>query len=334
MRRAVILLLAAIVGVSCSWAQQAGTSPQSARQALIEMFFSKTPGTFVKHLPVATRAALEKSGALDSLQQYSMIASQIETHGVQTFETGAVLLSFEDPKTGQKSDITVEKESLHGDVDDIEVTFHVSKNGQEQRTPFLPQLTFSMKQEGEVWKLNEISFTLHLPLADPDFLKAITEKMQHPQIETNTTFTPHSGPVAQIAGSDGMVLAAMRRILNAEGTYASTYWNVGYTCTLSSLDGFGGGEPNEHQAMLISSGLASGKKYGYVFTLTGCAGAPATAFHLIAAPNANTFGRKAFCADQSGTIRSSDDGNAETCLAHGTPVAEPTGIAKGTATPR
>jgi type IV pilus assembly protein PilA len=117
-----------------------------------------------------------------------------------------------------------------------------------------------------------------------------------------------------------MVLAAMRTILTAEITYASTYPAVGFTCTLSSLDGFGGGEPNEHQAMLINSGLASGKRYGFVFTLSGCGGAPASRFQLTAVPSGNTYGRKAYCADQSGAIRSSSDGNPATCLASGTTV--------------
>jgi hypothetical protein len=49
----------------------------------------------------------------------------------------------------------------------------------------------------------------------------------------------------------------MRAILTAEIAYATSYQGC-FTCTLSDLDGFGGGEPNEHQAMLINSGLASG----------------------------------------------------------------------------
>ena len=186
----------------------------------------------------------------------------------------------------------------------------------------MPQITFSMKQEAQLWTLNEISVTIHLPLADPDFLKAITEKMT-PQAGASSatgTFTPRPETSAQPGSSDAMVVAAMRTILTAEVTYASSYPNVGYSCTLSDLDGFGGGEPNEHQAMLINSGLASGKRYGYVFTLAGCGGTPATSFHLTAAPNGNSYGRKAFCADQAGVIRSSADGNAATCLASGAPV--------------
>jgi len=320
MRRVVgVLAIAAMLSAALS-AQEVST-PQTARQALLEMFFSKTPGTFVKHLPAVTSAALEKSGALANLQQYSLLTSQLQTQGTnfQTFETGSVLLSGEDPKTGQKLEVTVENDALHGDQDDIELSFQTYKNGQGQRTPFMPRMTFTMKQEAQVWKLNEISVTVRLPLADPDLLKAVTENMKARE-GANGSGTPHLQVATSAAGSDAQVLGAMRTILTAEITYATTYPRIGFTCTLSDLDGFGGGEPNEHQAMLINSGLASGKRFGFVFTLSGCGGGPATSFHLSAVPNANPFGRKAFCADQSGTIRSAEDGNPSICFASGTQV--------------
>lgn len=323
--RRVVISLALVVLSTASFAQQ-NSVPQTARQALLEMFFSKTPGTFAKHLPAATLTALEKSGAMAGLQQYSLMASQLQTQGqnVQTFETGSVLLSGQDPKSGQKIEITVENDALRGDQDDIEMSFQTYKDGQVQRTPFMPQMTFSMKQEAQIWKLNEISITIHLPLADPDLLKAITEKMK-PQVTGAVSVAPQrqsmSPPVTSpTAGSDALVLAAMHRILAAEVTYATSYPMVGYSCTLSDLDGFGAGEKNEHQAMLIDSGLASGKRYGFVFTLSGCTGNPAMTFHLTAAPGANVFGRRGFCADQSAVIRYSDDGNPANCLASGTPV--------------
>jgi len=325
MRTRALVLSVAMLLAGCSWAQHNPTAPQvvpqTARLALLEMFFGKTPGMFAKHLPTATRAALEKSGGLASLQQFSLIANQLQTQGqkVQTFETGSLLLSAEDPKTGQKVEVTVENDALRGDQDDLELTFQVYKNGQLQKAPCMPQVTFSMKQEGKAWTLNEVSVTIHLPLADPDFLKLITEKMG-PQAGVSGTMAPRSEISVQAGGSDTMLLAAMRTILTAEITYASSYPAVGFTCTLSSLDGFGGGEPNEHQAMLINSGLASGKRYGFVFTLSGCGGAPASRFQLTAAPNGERYGRKAFCADQSGLIRSSSDGNPATCLASGAPV--------------
>jgi len=321
MRRVVLFLAFAITNVTGSWAQQPGAAPQTARQALLDMFFSKEPGTLVKHLPLATQAALEKSGALANLQQYSLMMNQLQTSGqkLQTFETGSLLLVSEDPKTGQKVEVLVENDALNGEHDDIEVIFHLYKNGEAQVTPFLPQITFSMKEEEQVWKLNEVSVTIHVPLADPDLLKTLTERMT-PHAATPSPITLHPAAPAQNIGSDAMVLAAMKTIVAAEATYNSKYANVGYTCSLSNLDGFGGGEPNEHQAMLINSGLASGKRYGFVFTLSECSGAPATGYHLTATPNGNALGRKAFCADQSGGIRSSEDGNPATCWASGAAI--------------
>jgi hypothetical protein len=325
MRKIVLALSIALLWIAGARAQQTAaapeTVPQTARQALIEMFFSKTPGTLEKHLPAATREALEKAGTLPIWQPYSLLVGQAQAQGlnVKTFETGPVLLIAENAKLNQKVEVMVEKDARRGEREDIELSFQVYKAGQAQRTPFMPQMTFSMKQEAEVWRLNEISVTIHLPLADPDLLKAITENMKA-KSAASAAFTPPSDITAPGTGSDAMVLASMRTILAAEITYANIYPTVGFTCTLSSLDGFGGGQPNQHQAMLINSGLASGKRYGFVFALSGCGGPPASSFHLTAAPNGNSPGRKSFCADQSGVIRSSSDGNPASCAADGVPV--------------
>jgi hypothetical protein len=312
-------LLVVLLVITVAAAQQSAV-PQTARQALLEMFFGKEAGTFVKHLPAATRAALEKSGGLTGLQQLSALTSQMQTQGqsLQTFETGSLLLVTENQKTGDKFEMTVENDSLHGDQDDIEVSFQAYKNGKAQSRAFMPQMTFSMKQESEVWKLNEISLTLRLPLADPDFLKAIAQSMK-PSASATAGAMPQNTAGTSL-GNDALVTAALKSIVAAEATYASRYPTIGYTCALSDLDGFGGGEPNEHQAMLIHSGLASGRRYGYVFSLAGCAGTPAGSFQLTATPSGNAFGRKAYCADQSGAIRSSVDGNPGSCLEKGVPV--------------
>ena len=65
----------------------------------MEMFSIKTSGTFVKHLPVATLSALETSGALKTLQQYSMLTSQFHSTGnqIETFETGSGLAGHDRP---------------------------------------------------------------------------------------------------------------------------------------------------------------------------------------------------------------------------------------------
>ncbi len=309
------------LGFSAHSQTSEATLPQTARQALMEMFFSKTPGTLIKHLPTATLAALENAGALKTLQQYSALASQFHTtaNQLETFESGSVLLSTVDPKTNQKMEVVVENDSLQGDDDHIALSLRTYTEKHLQRTPFMPRLTFAMKMESGIWKLNEILVSVRVPLADPDFLKSITDGIKS-RAAASAAMQSQIGPSTIAVGADPSVVAAMRTILTAENTYSGTYHNVGYTCTLSDLDGFGGGEANEHQAMLISSGLASGKKFGYVFSLSGCAGAPAAAFHLAAAPSGNSFGRRAFCADQSGIIRSSADGSPATCFASGSPV--------------
>ncbi len=297
------------------------STPQTARQALMEMFSTNGSGTFVKHLPAATQSALENAGALKALQQYSMLASQFHKTGnqLETFETGPVLLANDDAKNGQRVEVIVESDSLQGDNDNIELSIRTYKDKQLQRTPFMPRITFCMKMESGIWKLNEILFSMRVPLADPDFLKSITDGMKS-RAATMTQTQLQSSPSTITFGGDSAVIASMRSILTAENTYKSTYASVGYTCTLSDLDGFGGGEPNEHQAMLIASGLASGKKHGYVFTLSGCEGTPAKSFHLAAVPAGNSFGRRAFCAEPSGAIRYSTDGSIATCQASGIPL--------------
>jgi hypothetical protein len=320
-RKLASLLVLLPLGAATAWTQLQEAAPQTARQALVEMFFSKTSGTLVKHLPAATLNALEKSGTMAGLQQYSLLAGQLQAKEktIETFETGPRLLVVDDAQAGQKFEIIVDSDSANGDQDEIAVSFQTYKDKQLQRMPYLPRMTFAMKMESGIWKLNEIQITVRWPLTDPDLLKGVTEAMKarigaagvmQPQMQTSSTSL----------GNDASVLAAMQTIIKAENTYSSTYRGVGYTCTLSDLDGFGGGSPNEHQAMLIPSGLASGKRYGYIFTLSGCTGSPAASFRLVAVPGVNSFERRAWCTDQAGVIRYSADGNPATCMASGMPA--------------
>ena len=164
MRKFAFVLLSMVLSSTGLWAKGSATEvPQTARQALMEMFFSKQPGTFLKHLPAATNATLKESGALANLQMYSMLAGQMQTQGktLQTFETGSVLLATEDPKTGQKLEVVVDNDSLRGDQDDIELSFQTYTDNQPQRTPFMPRIVFSMKMEAGLWTLNDITITIN-----------------------------------------------------------------------------------------------------------------------------------------------------------------------------
>jgi hypothetical protein len=312
MRRIAVIAALILSTAVLSYAGQQ-PAPQTARQALLEMFFGK-PGMFEKHLPEATRAAMRQAdpgSSAGALQQFSLLGSQLTARGqqLQTFEAGPTLLVAEDPQNHSKLEITVERDDLRAEEDEIELSFRAYKDGETQTMGLLPRFSFTMKQEAGTWRLNEITLAIRVPLADPEFLKAMTTR-------------PKTAPAATLAtqANEGSIVNAMRAIITAEATYASTYRQHGYACYLSDLDGFGGGGPNEHQAMLLESGLASGRKYRYSFILTNCSGLPASTFRLTAVPTQAGTGLRAYCSDQAGGIRYADDGIPASCWTAGKPL--------------
>jgi len=312
----------------------AQTTPQTARQALLEMFFSKTPGTFEKHLPQATRLALRNSGTTSGASMFtgiSAITAQLSARGqqLQTFDAGPTLLLIEDPVAHSKFEITVERDDLRGDQDEIELAFHGSKNGETQTAGAKFRLTVRMKPEAGIWKLNELSVAVGVSLSDPEFLKAMTKNLRPTVTAVGTPIpaTAASAPTAMnlatamTSANESAAVAAVRTLNTAEITYAASFPVHGFTCTLSDLGGMGGGNaPSEHQAMLIDPRLAIGRKNGYVFALSGCSGTAASRFSVTAVPADPSSGTRAFCSDESAVIRCSADGKAESCLNAGKPL--------------
>jgi TonB family protein len=320
MRR--LLVAVAVSGSICVSAQLALAQPQSAqpqssqtqpsqtaRQALIEMFFGTAANHMEKHLPDATRKTLHRMGSAsgeDVLAQLSMFSMQAKMMGpgFQTFDTGSTLLTAEEPgaRDPQKVELTVERDDLVGDEDQIELALHLTKNGKEDTTlPFVPRFTFSMKMESDVWRLNEISVTVRVPLADPDFLKGIEDR-ERTQDEQMATVSMHS-------------------VATAEKSYEALHGN--YACSLSTLSA-NGNSGGVSRPLLSDRSLASGKMGGYLYVITGC---DAAHYKLVAEPVMADSGLRAFCSDESGSVRSSADGKARTCLSGGETVVPPLGIA-------
>ena len=303
-------------------------APQSARQALLEMFFGKTPGTLEKHLPEVTRAALKQSqtgSGVSMLDTFALVTSQIQARGqeLQTFDAGPTLLAIQDPQAHSKFEIVVERDDLQADEDEIELSFHAYKDGVLQTAGVMPRFTFTMKQEAAVWRLNQVTFAVKVSLADPDFLKAITNHARPSITSTGQSqIQPPTGAAwnANHSAEEASAAGALRTLLAAEVTYRATYAEHGYTCSLADMGGMGGSERNEHQAMLIDPRLAGGKKNGYLFAVTNCAGSPAAGFHLTAVPLQPDTGMRAYCGDETGVIRFSNDGNGTTCLSSGQPL--------------
>ncbi|HXM59799.1 MAG TPA: hypothetical protein VN950_03015 [Terriglobales bacterium] len=325
-----LLIFSLLFGSVCASAQ---ATPQTARQALLEMFFSKTPGTFEKHLPQATRAALRKAGTnsgASMLTGFSALTSQLSARGqqLQTSEAGPTLMLIEDPQAHSKFEITVERDDLRGDEDEIELAFHGSQDGENKTAGAKFRLTVIMKQELGTWRLNDISVTVGVSLSDPAFLKAMTTNMK-PAITSVGTATPVSGSsapamnltAASIAANEAAAVAGVRTLNTAEIAYVASFPGHGFTCTLSDLGGMGSGNGvSEHQAMLIDPRLASGRKNGYVFALSGCNGTPASRYSVTAVPADPSSGTRAFCSDESAVLRFSSAGDADSCLAMGKPL--------------
>jgi hypothetical protein len=193
---AIVLLCSLVSGQAASSqaTSSQSASSQTARQALLEMFFGEKPNHLEKHLPDVTRRSLSKLSSPDApnvLAEFSMIASQIrpESTAFQTFDTGPMLLTAEDPRGGgpDKIELTVERDDLIGDQDQIELALHMYKNGKEESLPVIPRFMFSMQSDADVWRLNEISVTVRVPLSDPSFLKTI-EFQQRSRNEQMTMF--------------------------------------------------------------------------------------------------------------------------------------------------
>jgi TonB family protein len=302
---ALALAVLASTSVAAQSASQPAAPPQTARQALIEMFFGQTPNHLEKHLPDVTRQAFQNIEGADgksALGMFSMIAAEAhnDKDKYETFDTGSTLFTAKNPPGGtyDKIDVRVERDDLSGDEDQIELTLHMTQKGKEEKLPFILSFTFTMKMESEIWRLNEISAGVRLPLADPNFLKAILEH--------------------QRSQNEQMALVSMRSVRYAETSYQAA--NSGFACTLAAL-----GSANKvaggaaRRGYLYDSELVTGKKYGYVFAISEC---DSSHCQLVAEPGAANSGQRAFCSDESGTVRASADGKAATCLSGGEVVEQ------------
>jgi type IV pilus assembly protein PilA len=118
---------------------------------------------------------------------------------------------------------------------------------------------------------------------------------------------------AKIAANEASAVGSVRNLLTAEVSYQATHESVGFTCNLADLSD------------LVGSELATGSRIGYSFSLKNCSaeveGGPVSKFQITAVPRMpNSSGPRAFCADESGVIRTDERGSAEDCMDHGQPL--------------
>jgi hypothetical protein len=306
MRQICFVLLVTLAASISSQAQgQSKTPPpQTARQALIEMFLGKSPDAFVKHLPsVASRTLFRKGETPETsiVQRISLIGRQFTAQGhFETFDEGPTLLVAEQEEGKQKvkTEVTVERDNLMGENDEIEVSIHVYRDGEPEFLPVVPRLIFSMTQEKGIWRLTESTLAAHVPLTDPDYLKGV--RKQEDQVNESTA-------------SSGVTMIA-----SAEARYAAKFPDRGYSCNLTELFGKAeSGDATDQASESYAPNFAADEYSGYHFSLAGCEGTPATKFHITAVPTESHSGMKVFCADESGTVRFEVNGKSASCLSRG-----------------
>lgn len=314
MLRLLTLMLATSIPTAAQLVDRTQPAPQTPRQALIEVLQSKDGSAIEKHLPEVTKKKIRELRGISGFGSSFMIhdigfagISRSSAEKMEVFEAGPVLARFENPGTNEKMEITIESDDFRGNDDDFELAMHIYKNGEEFMHWYSPRILLSMKQEGGIWRITELGASAKVPLGDPQFLDAITKEWLK----------------GQRTADSAAAIASMRSVISAQMAYAASYPSVGFTCTLSNLgsEGIRPGsrkqQPNELHAMLIDDALAGGQKARYRFSLSSCAGPPATRFVLTAVPETSLAGQRAYCSDESGVIRYSIDGKAETCLASG-----------------
>jgi TonB family protein len=306
-RALAIVVLSAVVGRTASPQEAAA---QTARQALIEMFFGDAPDHLKKHLPDVTRRTIEKfqgDNGQSPLGIFSAMAAQSKTEKEkpETFDGGPTFLISKGTggATYDKLVITVERDETVGEEERIELAPHIFKDGKEETLlPTVLRFTFLMKKETGIWRMNELSATARFPIADPAFLKGVEEY--------------------QLRENEQMAQWSMRAIVDAERQYKAGQGK--FACTLSELGSTGHPEiVSKLGAYLYDRQLMTGKKNGYSFAISDC---DATHYRVVAEPEGAGLGQRAFCSDESGKLRASADGKATTCLASGEVVEEKTFI--------
>jgi type IV pilus assembly protein PilA len=128
---------------------------------------------------------------------------------------------------------------------------------------------------------------------------------------------------ARIAANEASAVAAIRTLNNAETSYLASFPDAGYTCQLANLGGSSGSAPSAEHAQLIDDTLASGQRAGYVFELRNCINSETEGhkYQVLASPvKHNSTGRRAFCSDESGVIRTASGASPEECLTNGSPL--------------
>jgi len=270
----------------------------------------------VKHLTAEVQETLAKSDRKSGLAMLTGFSSMTPQKGLQTFETGPVLFAYSDPAQHIKYEVQVDNDDMNGDQDELQLSLHAFRDGQEQEQDFglmSSRLTVSLKRQQNIWRLNNISVGVDLPIGSPEFFKK-TFLSAGEKAASGTGLVTRAGgsadakdpaPVVSMPPEQVVMLLAV-----TESSFARQHPENGFTCSLSDL-------AETAKALGIDRQVTAGTYNGYRFNLTGCEGKPAGSFQVTAEPVAAAPGAKSFCTDSTQNLRVSDDGRGASCLSFG-----------------
>jgi hypothetical protein len=319
LRRWVFLLLVSSLAVA--------QAPQSPRQALLEMIRATSPEQIDKHTPDVLLQEMAKlpPEVRQRHRQSTMFLSTLmamSPNAVKTYVSGPIFAVVQNPKDNSRVEITVERDDMTGNTDEMEFGLHVLKQGKDEALPVEPRILVVMKLEHDVWKLSRIGGSATLQLDDPKVAALIVQGMKDQMKKpAGISVYPPSARSAPKTTAESNVVSSLRSLNTAEITYASTFPHVGFTCDISDLGGRTSGQPpSEHAAQLITPAMENGARYGYSIRIAGCGTAPSEIYKIVAMPTQSNLGHPVYCTDQSGVIRSIGPDAADSCLVRGRPL--------------
>lgn len=288
------------------WAASSVAQTQTPRQALIEMFSGRDTKSFERHLP---KIMQQRLAALDPASHGRFSTSPADYPGMigrktnmRWFESGPILLLNQDANS--RLEVRVEKEDLVTDRDDLELSLNFGMEGKSFGDPRGTRVLLTMQKEDGIWRLSEVGFTFKMKL-DGSFIEAFSKQMKtmmsgSTSVSTLTPTEPVQAPSRtmserELSASEEAALNRLREMLAAQTKFRTSNPQAGFACD--------------------SSALGVNDVDGYRMMIVGCKGDPVSNYKITLTPiGLGVKGKRAFCADESGIVRYSDDGKGVSCL--------------------
>src|ERR1051326_6836365 len=149
-------------------AQEKLVAPQTARQAIIEMF-TGGPENFNKHLTAEVRTKL--SDSTRHPPEISNLISWLDFAGnrnggpeFKSFESGPVLFSIYNPQLAEKLEVRIDREDRRPNTEQLELSLHSFRNLKEQNLPVGLRLLLELRLQQMIWRLDAITVSARIPV--------------------------------------------------------------------------------------------------------------------------------------------------------------------------